>query len=110
MAEEFDNFFVNFGAKEGCGATGAERASGDFGRRDAGDVLAFGGGETECCGEVGRGESTESAGAGAGSFVVLVERRFGGAVVGDDVVGDAFEGANGADWFVGGLVSDGFTF
>ena len=69
-------------------------------------MLAFGGGKAKSGSEVFGGEGAEGTSAGAGSFVVLVERCFGIAVVGDDFVGDAFEGANGADGFIGGFVSD----
>ena len=54
-------------------------------------MLAFGGGKAKSGSEVFGGEGAEGTSAGAGSFVVLVERCFGSAVVGDDFVGDAFE-------------------
>ena len=110
MTEEFDHFFVNFCAKEGSRAACAKRAGGDFRWWNASDGLALGSSEAEGCGEVSRGECAEFVFVATGIFVVVEERGFVRAVMGDDFVGDAFEGANRADGLVGGFVSDRFTF
>ena len=110
MAEEFDDVFVDFGAKESRSASRSEGTSGDFSGWYASEGLALGCGEAEGSGEIGGGERAKLRFVSASVFVVVEERRFVGAVVGDDFVGDAFEGANGADGLVGDFVGDRFTF
>ena len=109
--EKGDDVFVNFGAKEGGGTASAEGAHVDFGWRDACDVFHIFGGEAQSRGELVRGEGNEPAAFLALVFVVAVEGSRGGAMIGDDFKGNAFERADGADWLVGGsFVSDHVTF